>query len=79
MNDAHVRAEAATSTRNGATVDFADFAIATQPGWLPRPGVGGMSKGPFMGMLADIARPESNGEVTNVIFLAIFLAFCRRR
>jgi hypothetical protein len=25
-----------------------------------------------MGMLADVARPESNGEVTNVIFLAIF-------
>ena len=31
MNAAHVRAEAATSTRNGATVDFADFAIATHP------------------------------------------------
>ena len=26
-----------------------------------------------MGVLADIARPESNGEVTNDIFLAIFL------
>jgi hypothetical protein len=83
MNAAHVRAEAATSTRNGATVDFADFAIATQPDGFAGPaGVGGMSKGPVrsacMGMLADIARPESNGEVTNVIFLAIFLAFCKR-
>ena len=29
MNAAHVRAEAAISTRNGLTVDFADFAIAT--------------------------------------------------
>ena len=28
MNAAHVRAEAAISTRNGLTVDFADFAIA---------------------------------------------------
>jgi hypothetical protein len=27
MNTAHVRAEAAISTRNGLTVDFADFAI----------------------------------------------------
>ena len=40
-------------------------------------GCRGMSEGPVrsacMGMLADIARPESNGEVTNVIFLAIFL------
>ena len=83
MNAAHVRTEAATSTRNGATVDFADFAIATQPDGFPGPaGVEGMSKGPVrsacMGMLASIARPESNGEVTNVIFLAIFLAFCRR-
>ena len=36
-----------------------------------------MSKAPVrsacLGMLADIARPESNGEVTNGIFLAIFL------
>jgi hypothetical protein len=32
MNAAHVRAEAAISTRNGLTVDFADFAIAT-PRW----------------------------------------------
>jgi hypothetical protein len=29
MNAAHVRVEAAISTRNGLTVDFADFAIAT--------------------------------------------------
>ena len=45
-------------------------------------GCRGMSEGPVrsacMGMLADIARPESNGEVTNVIFLAIFLPFCER-
>jgi hypothetical protein len=40
-------------------------------------GCPGMSKAPVrsacLGMLADIARPESNGEVTNGIFLAIFL------
>ena len=40
-------------------------------------GCRGMSKAPVrsacLGMLADIARPESNGEVTNGIFLAIFL------
>ena len=42
MNAAHVRAEAAISTRNGLTVDFADFTIATLrwcqiklwPNWL---------------------------------------------
>ena len=42
MNAAHVRAEAAISTRNGLTVDFADFAIAALrwcqvklwPNWL---------------------------------------------
>jgi hypothetical protein len=32
MNAAHVRAEAAISTRNGVTVDFADFAIALSEG-----------------------------------------------
>ena len=40
-------------------------------------GCRGMSKAPVrsacLGMLADIARPESNCEVTNGIFLAIFL------
>jgi hypothetical protein len=33
MNAAHVRAEAAISTRNGLTVDFADFAIAALRWW----------------------------------------------
>jgi len=50
MNAAHVKAEAATSTRNGATVDFADFAIATQPDGFPGPaGVGGMRNGRVYG------------------------------
>jgi hypothetical protein len=31
MNAAHVRAEAAITTRSGFTVDLADFAIASQP------------------------------------------------
>jgi hypothetical protein len=31
MNAAHVRAEAATNTRNGFTGEFADFAIASCP------------------------------------------------
>jgi hypothetical protein len=31
MNAAHVKAEAAISTRNGFTVDLADFSIASQP------------------------------------------------
>ena len=31
MNAAHVRAEAAINTRNGFTVDFADFAIGSEP------------------------------------------------
>ena len=43
MNAAHVSAEAAISTRNGLTVDFADFAIAALrwcqvklwPNWFP--------------------------------------------
>jgi hypothetical protein len=33
MNAAHVRAEAAISTRNGLTGDFADFAIAALRWW----------------------------------------------
>jgi len=31
MNAAHVKAEAAISTRNGFAVDFADFVITPQP------------------------------------------------
>jgi len=31
MNAAHVRAEAAISTKNGFKVDFADFAIGSKP------------------------------------------------
>ena len=54
------------------------FELFLNLGFSGRAGVGGMSKEdpsgrPIMGMLAHIARPESNGEVTNVIFLAIFL------
>jgi hypothetical protein len=33
MNAAHVRAEAAITTRNGFTVDLADFAIELSSRW----------------------------------------------